>query len=72
MRRKSRNQKIKKFKQFIDYSQTIDVYEHWENHNRIKKRRVLIVFVDMIAGMESNKKLSSIVTKGIVFKGKKT
>ena len=30
------------------------------------------MFVDMIAGMESNKKLSSIVTKGTVFKGKKT
>ena len=38
-------------------SQTIDdVYEHLENYNPSKKRRVLIVFDDMIADMESDKK----------------
>ena len=38
-------------------SQTIDdVYEHLEDYNPSKKRRVLIVFDDMIADMESDKK----------------
>ena len=44
--------------------QTIDdVYENLENHNPTKKRRVLIVFDDIIADMESNEKLSSTVTE---------
>ena len=44
-------------KAFIDCSQTIDdVYEILEGYNLTKKRRVLIVFDDMIADMESNKK----------------
>ena len=34
-----------------------------ENYNPTKKRRVLIVCDDMIADMESNKKLSPIVTE---------
>ena len=50
-------------KAFIDYSQTIDnVYENSEDYNPTKKRRVLIVFHDMIADMESNKKIGLIVT----------
>ena len=54
---------IKNLKAFIDCSQTIDdVYENWENYNPTKKRKVLIVFDDMIADMESNKKSSSINT----------
>ena len=45
-------------KSFIDYSQTIDdVYEDLEDYNPTKKRRVLIVFDDMIADMKSNKKV---------------
>ena len=48
---------LKNPKAFIDYSQTIDdVYENLEDYNRIKKTRVSIVFDDMIADMESNKK----------------
>ena len=44
-------------KSSIDYSQTIDdVYEDLEDYNPLKKRRVLIVFDEMIAGVESNKK----------------
>ena len=43
-------------KEFIDYSQAIgDLYENLEGYNPTKKRRVLIVFHDMIADMESNK-----------------
>ena len=44
-------------KAFIDYSQTIDnVYENLEDYNQTKKRRVLIVFDDVIADTESNNK----------------
>ena len=44
----------------IDYSQTIDdVYENLEGYNPTKERRVLIVFDDMIADMEPNKKIKS-------------
>ena len=47
-----------------DYSQTIDdVYENLEDYNPTKKRRELIVFGDMIADMESNKRLSPVVTE---------
>ena len=45
---------------FIDYSQKLDdLYENLEDYNPTKKRRVLIVFGDMIADMESNKKIKS-------------
>ena len=55
--------RLKKSKAFIDHSQTIDdVYENLEDYNPTKNRRVLIVFDDMIADMEANKKLSPIVT----------
>ena len=55
---------------FIDYSQTIDdVYENLKDYNQTKKRRVLIVF-DMIADMESKKKLSPIVTE-LFLRGRK-
>ena len=48
----------------IDYSQTIDgIYENLKDYNPTKKRRVLIVFDDVIAHMKSNKKLSPIVTE---------
>ena len=55
---------LKNPKALIDYSQTIDdVYENFEDCNPTKKRRVLPVLDDMIANMESNKKLSPIVTE---------
>ena len=55
---------LKYLKAFINYSQKIDeVYENLEDHNRTRKRRVLIVFDDVIADMESNKKLSPIVNE---------
>ena len=51
---------LKNPKTFIDYSQTIDdVYENLEDCNPTKKRRVLIVFDDMIWWYESNKKIKS-------------
>ena len=54
--RKQKKQKLKNTKAFIDYSQTVDdVYENLEDYNPTKKRRVLIVFDDIIADMQSNK-----------------
>ena len=57
-------EKFKNPKAFIDYSQTTDdVYDNFEDYNPTNKRKVLTVFDDMIADMESNKKLSPIVTE---------
>ena len=62
---------LKNPKAFSDYSQKIDdVYENLEDYNLRKKRRVLIVFVDMIEDMETNKKVSPIVTD-LFLRGKK-
>ena len=70
-REKVRIENLKNPKAFVDYSQTIDdVYENLEDYNPTKKRRVLIVFDDMIADMESNKKLSPKVTE-LFLRGKK-
>ena len=42
----------------IDYSQATDyVYENSEEYNPANKRRVLIVFDDMIADMQSHRVL---------------
>ena len=55
-REKTGNENLKKPKAFIDYLQKIDdVYENLEEYNPTKKRRVLIVFDDIIADMEPNK-----------------
>ena len=55
---------LKNPKVFIDYSQTIDdFYGNLEDYNPTKKRRALIVFGEMIADMESNKKLSNKITE---------
>ena len=40
-----------------------DVYKHIEEYNSGKKRKVLIVFDDMVADMISNNKLDSIVSE---------
>ena len=55
---------LKDPKAFIDYSQTFDhVYENLEDYNPTKKRSALIVFDQMIADIESNKKSSLIITE---------
>ena len=46
------------------------MYETLEDYNTTKKRRVLIAFDDVIADMESNKKLSPIVTE-LFLRGRK-
>ena len=54
--------RIKKLIQaYIDYSQTIDdVYTNLEYYNPTKRRRVIVVFNDMVVDMDSNKKLSPV------------
>ena len=62
---------LKNPKAIIDYSQIIDdVYENLEDYNPTEKRRVSIVFDDIIADVESNKKLSPVVTE-LFLRGKK-
>ena len=62
-REKVGTENLKNPKAFIDYSQTIDdVYKYLEDYNPTKKR-IVIVFEDMIADMKSNKTLSPVVTE---------
>ena len=51
-------------KAFIDYSNDMhDVYKNIDDYNPDKENKILIVFDDMIADMNHNKKLNSIVTE---------
>ena len=51
-------------KDFMAYSNDMqDVYKNTEDYNPIKKRKILIVFDDMIADMINNDKLNPIVTE---------
>ena len=55
---------LKNPKAFTDYSQIIDyVYEDLKDYNPTKKRRVLIEFDDMIAVIQTIKKLGPTVTE---------
>ena len=48
----------------MDYSNNMqDVYKNIEEYNPEKKRKLLIVFDDMIADMINNIKLNQIVTE---------
>ena len=56
--------RIKNPKAFTLYSQTIDdFYENIEDVNPTKKRKVLVLFDDMIADIKAEKKLSVFVTE---------
>ena len=58
-------------KAFIEYSNDMqDVYKNIEDYNPIKKRKILIVFDDMIADMINNNKLNPIVTE-LFIRGRK-
>ena len=58
-------------KAFMEYSNDMeDVYKNIENYNPGKKRKILIVFDDMIADMINNKKLNPIVTE-LFIRGRK-
>ena len=55
----------------MEYSNDMrDVYKNFENYNPGKKRKVLIVFDDVIPDMINNKKLNSIVTE-LFIRGRK-
>ena len=47
-----------------------DIYKNIEDYNPNKKRKILIVFDDMIAEMISNKNLNPVVT-GLFIRGRK-
>ena len=58
-------------KDLMEYSNdTLDAYKIIEDYNPDKKRKVLIVFDDMIADMINNKKLIPIVTE-LFIRGRK-
>ena len=45
------------------YSNDLDnIYEKFEEYNGNKKRKILIAFDDMVAGMPSNKIIQKLVT----------
>ena len=49
---------------YIEYSNEMDnIYKNIVEYNPSKKRKILIVFDDMIADMLSNKKLNPTVTE---------
>ena len=51
-------------KAFIEYSNDMQyVYKNIEEYNPGKKRKVLIVFDDIIADMINNKKVNTVVTE---------
>ena len=55
----------------MEYSNYMeDVYKHIEDFNLDKKRKILIVFDDMIADMINNKNLNQIVTE-VFIRGRK-
>ena len=58
-------------KAFMEYSNDMqDVHKNTEDYNPIKKRKILIVFDDMIADMINNNKLNPIVTE-LFIRGRK-
>ena len=58
-------------KAFIEFSNDLnEVYKNIEEYNSNEKRKMLIVFDDMIADMLSNKKISLIVTE-LFIRGRK-
>ena len=63
--KKRENARIKHLndsKAFIECSNTMDdVYENIDDHNQSKKRKILIVFDNMIADIMSNKKFQAII-----------
>ena len=58
-------------KAFMEYSNDMqDVYKNIADYNPIKKRKVLIIFDDIIADMINNNKLNPIVTE-LFIRGRK-
>ena len=62
---------FKNCKAFMENSNDMeDIYKNIENYNPRKKRKILIVFDDMIADMIINKKLNPVVTE-LFIRGRK-
>ena len=58
-------------KAFMEFSNDMqDVYKNIEDYNPNKKRKILIVFDDMIANMINNKKFNPVVTE-LFLRGRK-
>ena len=58
-------------KAFVEYSNTMDdVYNNIDDYNPKRKRNILIVFDDMIADINSNKKFLAII-KELFFRCRK-
>ena len=58
-------------KAFMEYSNNMhDVYKNIEDYNPGKKRKIIIVFDDMISDMINNKKLNPVVTE-LLIRGRK-
>ena len=58
-------------KAFMEYSNDmLDAYKNIEDYNPDKKRKVLIVFDDIMADMINNKKLNPVVTE-LFIRGRK-
>ena len=58
-------------KAFIEYwNDMLDAYKNGEDYNPDKKRKVVIIFDDMIADLINNKKLNPIVTE-LFIRGRK-
>ena len=69
-REKIEFKQLKNLNAFIHYLQTIDdIYKNLEVYNPTKDKKVFLVFDDMIADMQANKKSYS---HWIIFKRKKT
>ena len=67
----SQKMTLKDPKAFIEYSNEMqDVYKNIEDYNPGKKRKMLIVFDDMIADMINNNKLNPVVTE-LFIRGRK-
>ena len=61
----------KAFMEYLEYSNDMqDVHKNIEDYSPIKKRKILIVFDDMIADMINNNKLNPIVTE-LFIRGRK-
>ena len=66
-REKVRLDHFKDSKAFMEYSHDIqDFYKNIENYNPGKKRKILIVFDEMIADMINNKKLNPVLTELLI------
>ena len=57
---------LNNFWAFVEYSNDIDdIYKNIKQYNPNKKRKILIVFDNMIADMFNNRKHNPIVTEGM-------